>query len=222
MPFKLALAKFSALICVKFAPRQMLDKLSPRIYYYVQHRGRRKDDMAAPQTHLATTFAIRALLTFAFGIIFSKTELFLIYFWGCGLDFVDHFTSPGFTRDVFFVRIPRFFKGGAVGAPSKGVELPTCWLHIWPGAMLSIICGLVFFPQMFSWIPLLFWLQHTIIDRGQKNEGGWPEIPFLYPAARKRQVKKRGYPVKARLEILISTALAALIIAFELYYNFLK
>lgn len=178
--------------------------------------------MAAPQTHLCTTFAVRTLLTLAFGMVFSKTELFLVYFWGCGLDFIDHFTSPEFAKDVFFVRIPRFFKGGAVGAPSEGIEIPTCWLHIWPGAILSLTCGLVFFPLALSWIPFLFWLQHIVIDWGQKNEGNWPEIPFLYPVMQKRWVKKRGYPIKARTEILISTILAALVIALELYYNFLK
>ena len=72
------------------------------------------------------------------------------------------------------------------------------------------------------WVPLLFWSQHVVIDRGQKNEGDWPEIPFFYPAAQKRWVKKRGYPVKARSEILLSTALAAMTIVFEFYYNFLK
>lgn len=178
--------------------------------------------MAAPQTHLCTTFSIRALLTFVFGLAFSKTELFLIYFWGCGLDFVDHFTSSSFTKDVFFVRIPRFLKGGAVGAPSDGVKNPTCWLHVWPGAILAGISGWFFFPLTLCWVPIFFWLQHIVVDWGQENYGGWPEIPFFYPAVQKRWVKKGGYPVKARSEVLVSTALAALVIIFEFYYNFLK
>ena len=178
--------------------------------------------MAAPQTHFDITFSFRALLTLAFGVIFSKTELFLIYFWGCGMDFIDHFTSPSYVRDIFFVRFPSFFRGGDFGGPSRGVKNPVCWLHVWPGLILSVVCGLAFFPLTLSWIPLLFWLQHIVIDRGQRNEGGWPELPFFYPAVPKRWVKKRGYPVKTRLEILVSTALAALAIAFELYYNFLR
>lgn len=103
--------------------------------------------MAAPQTHFWITFIFRALCSLIFGFTFSITQLFWIYFWGCLMDFADHFTSsPSYTKDVFLVRLPRFFKGGAVGAPSKGVEIPVCWLHLWPGAILSVVCGLIFFP----------------------------------------------------------------------------
>lgn len=177
--------------------------------------------MAAPQTHLVVTFGFRAICSFIFGIVFTMTGLFWVYFWGCLMDFIDHFTSPSFTKDVFFVRIPRFFRGGAVGAPSKGIKIPVCWLHIWPGLILSVACGLVFFPRTFCWIPLFFWLQHILIDRGQKNDGNFPDIPFLYPFKKKIWGLRNGYPIKSRKEILVCTALSLLVVFFEIY-NFLK
>jgi hypothetical protein len=136
------------------------------------------------------------------------------------MDFIDHFTSPSFARDVFFVRIPRFFKGGAVGAPSKGVEIPTCWLHLWPGLILSVVCGLIFFPRMLWWVPIFFWFQHKLLDDFQKNDGSYPDAPFFYPLMKKRRRLRNGYSIKPRSEILVSTALALVVVLIEIYLNF--
>lgn len=166
--------------------------------------------MAAPQTHFVITFGFRAIFAFVIGITFSFWQLILLYFWGT-LD-IDHFLSPKFVKDIFR-RIRRFFKGGDVGSPS--VESPPPWLHLWPGVILSIVCGKIFFPPRLCWIPFVLWLSHRIIDGWQKNDGSYPHYPLFYPLMAKEWIRKSGYPIKPRIEILISTALAALIIIFE-------
>lgn len=115
--------------------------------------------MAVPQTHFVATFFFRAILSFVFGISFSTFELFWLYFWGCFLD-INHFASLSYVADIIFVRIPRFLKRGAVGLPSKGVKIPVCWLHNWPGGILSWVCGLIFFPLTWIWLPFFFLFQH--------------------------------------------------------------
>ncbi len=176
--------------------------------------------MAAPQTHFWITFVFRGLLAIL-GIALSPLQLFWVYFWGCLMDFVDHFTSPSYTRDIFMVRIPCFFKGGAIGTVSKGIKLPTCWLHIWPGAIFSAICGFVFFPKSLALVPFFSWYQHIVIDMFQENDGSYPDVPLLYPLLKKRRELHGGYPIKSRKEIIASTILALLALGFETYH-FLK
>ena len=171
--------------------------------------------MAAPQTHLWIAFVFRGVMSLL-GIIFSPLQLIVVYFWGFGMDFVDHFTSPNYTRDVFFVRIPRFLRGGEIGAPSKGIEPPPCWLHIWPGLILVLASGW-FFPLTLSWVPLLFWAQHVVLDKFQRNDGSYANIPFWYPVKKKNWTPQGGYPVKPRIEVLVSTVLAVLTLIVEGY-----
>jgi len=178
--------------------------------------------MAAPMTHFDITFVFRAILLFAFGMEFSVFQLVLIYFWGSAMDFADHFTSPSYVADIISVRIPRFLKGGDIGKPSAGIEIPPCWLHIWPGLILAVLCGL-FFPLKYSWVPFFFWLQHKLVDDAQENDGNYPKIPLFYPFQKKRWVIEKGlYPVKIRKEILVSTALMFFVCLFEVWWNFIK
>jgi len=179
--------------------------------------------MAAPQTHWDVTFVFRAILLFGFGMEFSILQLALIYFWGSAMDFADHFTSPSYVADIFFVRIPRFlFKGGDVGSPSKGVIVPVKWLHIWPGLILVVLCGL-FFPLKYFWVPFFFWLQHQLTDIPQENDGSYPDLPFFYPLQKKRWVIRKGlYPIKIRKEIMISTIAMFFVCLFEVWWNFIR
>lgn len=176
--------------------------------------------MAAPQTHFVATFGFRMAFTVISGVAFTVSQLFWVYFWGCLMDFLDHFTSSSYTRDVFFVRMPKFFKGGDFGSPSQGVKNPNCWLHIWPGAIFSLVCGLALFPQAIWWAPSFFWFQHVLLDKFQKNDGSYLDIPFFYPLKKKKWHLRDGYPIKSRKEILISTMLAFMVLLVEIYINF--
>ena len=175
--------------------------------------------MAAPQTHFVIAFVFRAILEFAFKIKLSLEELFSIYFWGSLMDFVDHFTSPSYVKDIISVRFKRLLKGGDFGAPSVGVKIPKCWFHLWPGAVLAWLWGFGGLIVNFSfmiWIPFIFWFQHVLTDKFQKNDGSYPHYPFIYPVLAKKWEKRRGYPIKSRTEILISTFLAFLVVIFEI------
>lgn len=176
--------------------------------------------MAAPMTHVVVTFGIRAFFLFVLGMAFSKMELFWIYFWGALMDFADHFTSPDYVRDIMLVRIPRFFKGGDVGKPTMGVKVPVCWFHLWPGLVMSFVCGLVFFRQLW-WVPLVFWFVHIMVDRYQKNDWTFPYESFFHPWG-KPWVRKWGYPTKIRKEILISTVLMFFVGLFEVWWNLIR
>lgn len=173
--------------------------------------------MAAPQTHFVVAFGLQVAVAALLKKTFSFGELAIIYFFGFGLDFVDHFTSPSYVKDIFQVRLKRFFKGGDVGVPSENVKIPVCWLHLWPGLLLAIISGFVFFGKYY-YIPFMFWCWHLGIDNFQKNDGNYPYYPVLYPFSPKKvgdQAKRRGYPVKSRIEVIVSTILALFIILFE-------
>jgi hypothetical protein len=178
--------------------------------------------MAAPMTHFDITFVFRAILLFGFGMEFSILQLALIYFWGSVMDFADHFTSPSYVTDIFFVRIPRFFKGGDIGKPSPGIKMPICWFHIWPGFTLAFVCGL-FFSLKYFWVPLFFWFQHKLVDDAQENDGSYSVIPFFYPFQKKKWVIKKGlYPVKIRKEIIVSMVAMLFVCIFELWWNFIR
>src|SRR3989344_3395093 len=82
--------------------------------------------------------------------------------------------------------------------PVKGypwIEPPPCWLHIWPGLILVLASGW-FFPLTLSWVPLLFWAQHVVLDKFQRNDGSYANIPFWYPVKKKNWTPQGGYPVK--------------------------
>ena len=176
--------------------------------------------MAAPMTHFDITFFFRAILLFVCGMEFSIFQLVLIYFWGSVMDFADHFTSPSYVMDIISVRIPRFLKGGDIGKPSEGVKNPACWFHLWPGAIISFLCGILFFSHLW-WVPFGFWFVHITVDRFQKNDETYPYASFFHPWG-KPWVRKWGYPTKIRKEIFVSTAIMFFVCIFELWWNFLK
>lgn len=173
--------------------------------------------MAAPQTHLVATGIIRIILLVIFKVKFSFLELISAYFWGFGLDLIDHFTSPSYVKDIP-VRIKRFLKGGDLGGPSRGVKIPVAWLHKWPGFLLVLLQGVVFnriFDSFPIWIPLLFWLQHKLIDDYQKNDESCPSYYSFFHPLKGKWVRGKGYPIKSRTEIIIFTILAVPIMVFE-------
>ena len=99
------------------------------------------------------------------------------------------------------------------------------------GLDIIILFVLAFLPPIFyviwirkterfnreKWIPIFFWFTHVIVDEYQKNDGSYPNYSFL---EKKDWEEKEGYPIKPRMEIIISTALSALIIVVELYFQF--
>ena len=173
--------------------------------------------MAAPQTHFVVAFGFRAIFYFLFGWTFSTWQLGLIYFWGAGMDIPDHFKKWDYVKHLFTIRIKRFIEGGGIDSPSKEAEAGMPWFHIWTGAFLARFCGIAFFPSELSWIPIFFWFTHVIVDEYQKNDRSYPNYSFL---EEKDWEEKEGYPIKPRMEIIISTALSALIIVVELYFQF--
>lgn len=173
--------------------------------------------MAAPQTHLVVTGLVRIIILKAFKRDFSIVEWISCYFWGFGLDLIDHFTSLSYVKDIP-VRIRRFLKGGDLGGPSKGVKIPICWLHLWPGFLLVLLYGAVFnrlFDSFLIWIPLLFWLSHKLLDDYQKNDESAPSYYSFFHPWRPKWARKRGYPIKSRIEIMIFSPFAVLVLIFE-------
>jgi len=171
--------------------------------------------MAAPQTHLALTWIAYRILTFA-GINFSAIEVILLVFLGAGID-VDHFFQKEFVRDIFKVRIARFLKGEDIGKPSGGIKYPLPWFH-------SVLMFIVVFPASFLFwlksksifmalIPVGFWLFHIIIDSFQVSDG-IAYFSFFWPFTREKKLRRWGYPIKSRKEVLISTVYLFKIVIF--------
>ena len=176
--------------------------------------------MAAPQTHFVVTWVIFRIFTWFFGITFSLWETFSIFFWGFLIDF-DHFVNTDFVRDLFRVRIPNLLRGKG-GEPSPGTKQFASWMHLWPGFILSITWGLVSHKIDASfqwWLPSLFLSVHYWgIDRWQISLPYMSDyLSFWYPFKKKGYRKLKGHPVKSRAEIIVATALFAIIIFFEFF-----
>lgn len=176
--------------------------------------------MAAPQTHFVVTWMIFRVFTWIFGITFSACETVSIFFFGVFID-IDHFFAPAYVKDIFLVRIPRALKGGAVGAPSKGIKGPTCWLHIWSGFLLACVCSAIFYfmHSTLFYVPVLFYVIHYWgIDRWQISMPHMPPYDsFLYPLKKKGYIRKKGYLIKTNAEVIPATIISAGIILFELF-----
>jgi hypothetical protein len=176
--------------------------------------------VAAPQTHFVVTWVVFRIFTWIFGITFSVWETVSIFFWGFFIDF-DHFLNPEFVKDVLKVRIPKLLHGRG-GEPSPGIKGAPCWMHLWPGFILAIIWGLGSHgvDESFRWwLPIFFLSVHCWgIDRWQISLSYMPDyLSFLHPLKKRGYRRRRGYPVKARAEILAATFLFAAIIVFELF-----
>ncbi len=172
--------------------------------------------MAAPQTHGYITFGLIWLILVVRGMNFLEFASAVI--WGILID-ADHFFSISYVKDLF-----RRIKQG--GGPAPDVELPACWLHLWPGAiaLLGFSLVLIFLnpsiPSPFSAIiPILFWATHILVDGFQK----FPQKHILYPFIKTEYTPEIGYPVKPPAEFILgSLAWMTLAIGFMAWVLFLR
>lgn len=173
--------------------------------------------MAAPQTHFVVIWVVYRILTWVVGIHLYTIEALAIFFFGVGID-IDHFSSREFARDIFKVRITRFLKGGDVGKPSEGIRDPFPWFHSVLLLFVVIPTGFLFWLRVKSvfvaLIPVGFWLIHIIVDKFQASEG-IAYFSFFWPFVSKKKIRKGGYPIKSREEVLVATIISAIIILFE-------
>jgi hypothetical protein len=175
--------------------------------------------MAAPQTHFVITWVIFRFFTWILGVSFSAWETFSMFFWGVLIDF-DHFLFPEFVKDLIKIRIPNLLHGKG-GEPSIKKIFPS-WLHYWPGFLISIVWGLYSTkvnPAFRFYLPTVFYILHYWgIDRWQVSMPGMePYKSWWHPFVKKGRIRKVGYPVKSRIEVLVATALMGIIILFELF-----
>lgn len=168
--------------------------------------------MAAPQTHGFFCFIMIASLNVIFKL--TKFDFFSAIFFGVGIDFLDHFTSISYTKDL----VSRIKQGR--GTPAKGVILPVCWLHLWPGFLISLTWGYFsFFMFKFSswfFLPLAMWSVHVAVDMWQKNTKDFPYYAFFYPFDKRKIICEIGYPCKHPSEFVIDSSLWMLISFFLL------
>jgi len=175
--------------------------------------------MAAPQTHFVLTWVLYRIFTWVIGIHFSAIETLLVFFLGVGVD-IDHFVSKEFVRDVFKVRIVRFLKGGAVGKPTAGVKIPLPWFHCILMLFVVVAWSGYFWLKtgfvLAACIPLGFWLLHVVvIDIFQSSEGEIAYYSVLWPIVKEKKLRKWGYPIKSRAEVLVSSFLFGAILFYE-------
>lgn len=135
----------------------------------------------------------------------------------------DHFTSWSYVKDIFTTRFPRLFKGGDFGRPSLDAKIPLEIFHIWTAVPLMVVYLALFRIMgigIAPWLILLPWSLHLLIDRCQKNDETLPYHSFFHPW-RNGWVRRWGYPIKSKTEMIVSTGFAVPLLIFE-FIQFLK
>lgn len=162
--------------------------------------------MASPMTHGIPTFLILAI--FLVLAVFGATGKINVWdfaaalIFGIGIDVLDHFTSLSYIKDM----IRRLKEGGG---PKKGVKIPICWLHLWPGTILAMAWG-VTTHYLFSaliYFPILMLAIHVRIDYFQKQtDKENPHYHYFYPFIKKTWTSEKGYPIKPVSEFILTSA----------------
>lgn len=140
----------------------------------------------------------------------------------CGvLTDTDHMGS-GYLKDL----VPRIRRGG--GVASRDFKFPTCWFHLWPGLILSVVMGIVLHyldPSFRIYLPFLFWMSHMVVDEFEKQPDWSEHKHFFYPLSiflipKEISKKLEIYSPKTFAEVAISCAVYAVITFMLIFLQF--